>query len=123
MRSAVPGISSGIPARTCTHSATASGRGEAILYRNDTEADCSRQELIAWDAVLVEEDRDILESTDPDATVDMSRKVESHMPFDRPGMNMRRCLLAMLCEHCEEVSEAVPAVSVPTAPTLIRAEA
>ena len=90
-----------------------------ILYRNDTEATCTTQELIAWDAVIVEEDRDILESTDPDATMDMSRKVESHMPSDRPGMIMRRRILQLLREHGEEeVSEAVPAVSVPVAPTL-----
>jgi phenylpropionate dioxygenase-like ring-hydroxylating dioxygenase large terminal subunit len=91
-----------------------------ILYRNDREEDCSTEALIAWDAVIVEEDRDILESTDPDATVDMSRKVESHMPSDRPGMIMRRRLLAALRAHGEEeVSEAVPAVSVPVAPTLM----
>ena len=90
-----------------------------ILYRNDTEATCTTQELIAWDAVIVEEDRDILESTDPDATMDMSRKVESHMPSDRPGMIMRRRILQLMREHGEEeVSEAVPAVSVPVAPTL-----
>ncbi|KQO87524.1 Rieske (2Fe-2S) protein [Methylobacterium sp. Leaf92] len=91
-----------------------------ILYRNDREEDCSTEALIAWDAVIVEEDRDILESTDPDATVDMGRKVESHMPSDRPGMIMRRRLLAALHAHGEEeVSEATPAVSVPVAPTLM----
>lgn len=90
-----------------------------ILYRNDTEADCSTEELIAWDAAIVEEDRDILESTDPDATMDMSRKVESHMPSDRPGMLMRRRILKLLRDHGEdEISETVPAVSVPRAPTL-----
>ena len=58
--------------------------------------------------MIVEEDRDILESTDPDATMDMSRKVESHMPSDRPGMIMRRRILQLLREHGEEeVSEAV----------------
>jgi len=46
-----------------------------ILFRNDTEAQCSAQELIDWDAVIIAEDRDILESTDPDAIVDMNRKI------------------------------------------------
>ena len=56
-----------------------------ILYRNDREEDCSTEELIAWDRAIIEEDRDILESTDPDAIVDMGRKLEMHMPSDRPG--------------------------------------
>lgn len=73
-----------------------------ILFRNDREEDCSTQELIDWDAVIIAEDRDILESTDPDAIVDMTRKVEMHMPSDRPGMIMRRRLHALLEEHGEQ---------------------
>ncbi|MGT2494709.1 hypothetical protein ACU4GD_40545 [Cupriavidus basilensis] len=37
------------------------------LYRNDSEEDCSTQELIDWDAPIVGEDREILEATDYDA--------------------------------------------------------
>jgi len=73
-----------------------------ILYRNDSEENCSSEELIAWDAAIIDEDREILESTDPDAIVDMSRKIEMHMPSDRPSMLMRRRLLALLHEHGEE---------------------
>jgi phenylpropionate dioxygenase-like ring-hydroxylating dioxygenase large terminal subunit len=73
-----------------------------ILFRNDREEDCSTKELIDWDAVIIEEDREILESTDPDAIVDLSRKIEMHMPSDRPGMIMRRRLLALLEEHGEK---------------------
>ena len=72
-----------------------------ILYRNDSEADCSTQELIDWDAAIIAEDRDALESTDPDAIVDMSRKLEMHMPSDRPGMIMRRRLFELLQSHGE----------------------
>ena len=72
-----------------------------ILYRNDTEADCSTQELIDWDAAIIAEDREILESTDPDAIVDVSRKLEVHMPSDRPGVLMRKRLLALLKEQGE----------------------
>jgi hypothetical protein len=72
-----------------------------ILFRNDREEDCSTQELIDWDAAIIEEDRGILESTDPDAIVDVSRKLEMHMPSDRPGMLMRKRLLALLEEHGE----------------------
>ncbi|HXW27325.1 MAG TPA: Rieske 2Fe-2S domain-containing protein [Xanthobacteraceae bacterium] len=72
-----------------------------ILFRNDREEDCSTRELIDWDAVIIAEDRDILESTDPDAIIDMTRKVEMHMPSDRPGMIMRRRLFALLEQHGE----------------------
>ena len=63
-----------------------------VLFRNDREEDCSTEELRAWDGRIIEEDREILESTDPDAIVDMSRKIEMHMPSDRPGMMMRNRL-------------------------------
>ena len=43
----------------------------------------------------------MLEATDPDAIVDMSRKIEMHMPSDRPGMLMRNRLLALLQSHGE----------------------
>ncbi len=72
-----------------------------LLFRNDTEEACSMQELIDWDAAIIAEDRDILESTSPDAIVDMGRKIEMHMPSDRPGMIMRKRLLALLEAHGE----------------------
>lgn len=93
-----------------------------LLYRNDTEADCSTQELIDWDAAIIEEDRDILESTDPDAAIDVTRKVEAHMPSDRPGMMMRRRLLDLLAAHGEtEVTNARPLISVPDQPVTANA--
>jgi phenylpropionate dioxygenase-like ring-hydroxylating dioxygenase large terminal subunit len=67
-----------------------------FLYRNDTEADCPAELLNAWDAQVVSEDRAMLESVDPDATVDVSRRIEEHMPTDRPGLIMRTRLLDML---------------------------
>jgi phenylpropionate dioxygenase-like ring-hydroxylating dioxygenase large terminal subunit len=72
-----------------------------ILYRNDSEEDCSTQELIDWDAAIIAEDREALEATDPDAIVDMSRKLEMHMPSDRPGMIMRRRLFDLLQQNGE----------------------
>ena len=71
------------------------------LYRNDNEADCSAKELIDWDFQITREDKDIIESTDPDVTIDMSRRVEAHMVSDRPGMIMRRRLLKLLENHGE----------------------
>ena len=72
-----------------------------ILFRNDREEDCSTAELIAWDKAIIEEDREMLEATDPDAIVDTSRKIEMHMPSDRPGILMRKRLLALLEAHGE----------------------
>ncbi len=72
------------------------------LYRNDTEADCPAQALIDWDAAITAEDRDILESTDCDAPLDISRGIEMNMPSDRPGIIMRRRLLELLHQHGEE---------------------
>jgi phenylpropionate dioxygenase-like ring-hydroxylating dioxygenase large terminal subunit len=90
-----------------------------ILYRNDTEADCSAEELIAWDAAIIQEDREILESTDPDTPIDLARKVEAHMPSDRPGVIMRRRLLELLKKHGEpEVTHALPLITVLGQPTM-----
>jgi phenylpropionate dioxygenase-like ring-hydroxylating dioxygenase large terminal subunit len=72
-----------------------------LLYRNDTEADCPAELLIEWDRAIIAEDRDILESTDPDAILDVSLKLEAHMPSDRPGLIMRRRLLELLAENGE----------------------
>jgi len=71
------------------------------LYRNDTEADCPAQELIDWDFAITREDKDIIESTDPDTPIDPARRVEAHMVSDGPGMIMRRRLLKLLQEHGE----------------------
>jgi ferredoxin-NADP reductase/phenylpropionate dioxygenase-like ring-hydroxylating dioxygenase large terminal subunit len=73
-----------------------------LLYRNDTEADCPTEKLIAWDLKITLEDKDVLESTDPDATIDISAKIESHMPSDRPGIVMRKRLLDLLRQNGEE---------------------
>lgn len=73
-----------------------------LLYRNDTEADCPAQKLIDWDAAIVAEDREVLEATDCDAILDVRRKIEAHMPSDRPGLIMRRRLLELLRSNGEE---------------------
>jgi len=72
------------------------------LYRNDTEEDCPEAELVAWDAPILVEDREILEATDPDACIDVRRRQEFHMASDRPGLIMRRMLLQLLEEHGEQ---------------------
>ena len=80
-----------------------------LLFRNDSEAACSTEKLIAWDAAIVREDKEILECTDPDAVLDQTLKAEKHMPSDRPGLIMRRRLLELLQAHGEaEVTNARP---------------
>ncbi len=86
-----------------------------FLYRNDTEADCPAAELNAWDAAVIAEDQAMLESVDADASIDLARRVEAHMPADRPGIIMRRRLLELLHEQGEpEITNAyagdVPAI-------------
>jgi hypothetical protein len=71
------------------------------LYRNDSEEACSTQALIDWDAAITAEDRDILEATDPDACIDTRRRVEFHMPSDKPGLVIRKQLMDLLTEHGE----------------------
>jgi phenylpropionate dioxygenase-like ring-hydroxylating dioxygenase large terminal subunit len=72
------------------------------LFRNDTEADCPAQLLIDFDDEITREDKDILESTDPDALVDVRRRgVEYSMASDRPGMLIRKKLMALLEAHGE----------------------
>jgi phenylpropionate dioxygenase-like ring-hydroxylating dioxygenase large terminal subunit len=72
------------------------------LFRNDTEADCPAQLLIDFDHVITREDKDILESTDPDALVDTRRRgVEYSMDSDRPGMLIRKQLMELLARFGE----------------------
>lgn len=72
------------------------------LFRNDTEADCPQRMLIDFDHAITREDKDILESTDPDAVVDTRRRgVEYSMDSDRPGMLIRKKLMELLAAHGE----------------------
>ena len=72
------------------------------LFRNDSEADCPEALLIEFDHVITREDKDILESTDPDALVDTRRRgIEYSMDSDRPGMLIRKQLMELLAAHGE----------------------
>ncbi len=72
------------------------------LFRNDTEADGPARMLIDFDHVITREDKDILESTDPDALVDTRRRgIEYSMDSDRPGMLIRKKLMELLAAHGE----------------------
>jgi phenylpropionate dioxygenase-like ring-hydroxylating dioxygenase large terminal subunit len=72
------------------------------LFRNDREEDCPEQMLVDFDQIITREDKDILESTDPDALVDLRRRgVEYSMDSDRPGILIRKHLMALLNAHGE----------------------
>lgn len=72
------------------------------LFRNDTEEDCPADMLIEFDKVITREDKAILESTDPDAVVDLRRRgVEYSMDSDRPGILIRKKLMALLAREGE----------------------
>ena len=73
-----------------------------ILFRNDDEASCSTEELVAWDRAILAEDRDILEATEADACIDTRRRVEFHMESDKPGLLIRKKLMELLTAHGEE---------------------
>ncbi len=58
--------------------------------------------LIDFDEEITREDKDILESTDPDAVVDLRRRgVEYSMDSDRPGVLIRRQWMNLLAAHGE----------------------
>lgn len=67
-----------------------------FVVRNDTEADAKAEDIIAFDRQVTGEDKEILESTDPDVPLDQNSGLEFHMPSDRPGLIMRRMLKAIL---------------------------
>ena len=69
------------------------------VYRNDTEAEAPAEKVIAFDRAVTLEDKLILESSTWDVPLGISE--ELHMPSDKPGIEMRRRLSALLAEHGE----------------------
>lgn len=52
--------------------------------------------------MITREDKDILESTDPDALIDLRRRgVEFSMDSDRPGILIRKKLMELLAKNGE----------------------
>ncbi|XGV97117.1 MAG: Rieske 2Fe-2S domain-containing protein [Leptolyngbya sp. BL-A-14] len=70
-----------------------------FCFRNDTEADAKAADVIAFDRTVTQEDRDVLETTDYDAPLDI--REEQHMASDKPGILMRHKLAALLKAHGE----------------------
>lgn len=71
-----------------------------FCLRNDTEADAKASEIIAFDRAVTLEDITILETTDYDTPLDISK--EQHIFTDKPGILMRHKLAALLKAHGEE---------------------
>ena len=64
---------------------------------NDSEAEATASNIIAFDRAVTLEDRAILEGTDPDFLLSFSS--EQHIFADKPGLVMRRRLAALLKEE------------------------
>jgi hypothetical protein len=69
-----------------------------FVYRNDNEEQAKAEDIIAFDRLVTEEDRDILESTDYDVPLEQAGR-EMNMPSDRPGVLMRKMLVKLLAEQ------------------------
>lgn len=70
-----------------------------FCLRNDTEADVKAADIIAFDRAVTLEDKRILESTDYDIPLSVTK--EEHMFTDKPGIAVRKKILALLKEHGE----------------------
>lgn len=87
-----------------------------FCFRNDTEEDARAEDIIAFDRAVTLEDKLILEGTDPDVPLTWDdENVEFNMMTDRPGVRMRKRLLALLAEHGESEARRegpwVPAIA------------
>jgi phenylpropionate dioxygenase-like ring-hydroxylating dioxygenase large terminal subunit len=76
------------------------------VYRNDTEADVSAADVVAFDRAVTLEDKRILESCDPDVPLADSDGEEMHMHTDYPGVVMRRMFAQLLSDHGESEQRA-----------------
>jgi hypothetical protein len=71
-----------------------------FCFRNDAESDTSTADVIRFDQAIVEEDKHILEGTDPDVPLD-PRGIEASMASDEPGLIIREMLRDLLAKHGE----------------------
>ncbi|NHN28888.1 aromatic ring-hydroxylating dioxygenase subunit alpha [Paenibacillus agricola] len=73
-----------------------------FVYRNDREEDVPATSIIAFDRKVVDEDMEVLETTETNVSLDITKKLENHMLSDHPGILMRKMLLALLEKHGEQ---------------------
>lgn len=77
----------------------ASSQMVQFCLRNDTEADTSKEDVIAFDRAVTWEDKRVLESTDCD--VPLAPSQEQHIFTDKPGLLMRKKISALLKAYGE----------------------
>jgi hypothetical protein len=70
-----------------------------FCLRNDTEAEAKASDVIAFDRIVTQEDREVLATTDYDTPLNIQE--EQHMASDKPGILMRHRLAALLKAHGE----------------------
>jgi len=70
-------------------------------YRNDSEAEVSSAEVIAFDRAITLEDKRILEGCQSDVPLADCDGEEMHMNTDYPGVVMRRRFARLLADHGE----------------------
>jgi hypothetical protein len=68
-------------------------------YQKEPEAEAKASDIVAFDRAVTLEDKAVLEATDYDAPLDLSK--EQHMASDKPGILMRHKLAALLKAHGE----------------------
>jgi phenylpropionate dioxygenase-like ring-hydroxylating dioxygenase large terminal subunit len=78
-----------------------------FCLRSDREEEVPAADAIAFDRKITEEDRYILESTDPDVPLEETAR-ERNMASDKLGILMRKRLLALLREHGEKEARSTP---------------
>jgi phenylpropionate dioxygenase-like ring-hydroxylating dioxygenase large terminal subunit len=85
-----------------------------FAFRNDTETDAPASNVIAFDRQVTMEDRGIVELCDHDVPLSVRNGEEFHMAADRPGLEMRRRIQALLDAHGEQEVRG-PAHTIPPA--------
>jgi len=85
-----------------------------FCLRNDTEADTPTKDVVAFDRAVTLEDKRILETTTYD--VPLIPTFEQNMFTDKPGLLMRKKLMALLKAHGETEQTATGYVPRPVTP-------
>lgn len=73
-----------------------------FAIRNDTEEDAPAEQVIAFDRQVTDEDRRVVETTDPFVPI-ADLQAERSMPSDRAGLLLRRMFRDLFIAHGEPV--------------------
>ncbi|WPB56134.1 aromatic ring-hydroxylating dioxygenase subunit alpha [Xylophilus sp. GOD-11R] len=86
-----------------------------FCFRSDTEEEVSFEAATAYDRIIVDEDRVILESMEYDVPLVPTREEEIAMRSDRPGLTIRRRMRELLAAHGETESRLRPELQIAVA--------